>query len=136
MEENRQQQQKDPMEEVFGNVIYAYTRKQAIADGVLVDVSKTAREAGFLWPFAMTAEVWGMIENIPRRYSHEDIAGRLWDVLMVARASIRATQAQQAVILFDVILHHDLGNKVRLKLHCGPGDKGEPVLTLMLPEQD
>jgi hypothetical protein len=136
MEENAQQQQKNPMEEVFGPVIYSYSREQAIADGVLVDVSKTAREAGFLWPFAMTAEVWRLIERIPKKYSHEDIAGRLWDVLMVARASIRRPQAQQNVIFFDVILHHDHGDKVRLKLHCGPGDKGEPVLTLMLPEQD
>ena len=136
MEENRQQQQKDSLEEVFGNVIFCYTRKQAIEDGVLVDVSKTAREAGFLWPFAMTAEVWNLIENIPRRYSHEDIAGRLWDVLMVARASIRSAQRQQDLIFFDVILHQDRGTKVRLKLHCGPGDKGEPVLTLMLPDQD
>jgi hypothetical protein len=123
-------------EDFLGNVIFCYTRKQAIEDGVLVDVSKTAREAGFLWPFAMTAEVWGMIERIPKKYSHEDIAGRLWDVLMVARASIRAVQAKQEVIFFGVILHHDRGNKVRLKLHCGPGDKGEPVLTLMLPDQD
>ena len=136
MEENAQQQQKNPMEEVFGPVIYSYSREQAIADGVLVDVSKTAREAGFLWPFAMTAEVWSLIEQIPKKYSHEDIAGRLWDVLMVARASIRRPQAQQNVIFFDVILHHDRGNKVRLKLHCGPADRGEPVLTLMLPEQD
>ena len=136
MEENTQQQQKDPMEEVFGNVIFAYTRKQAIEDGVLVDFSKTAREAGFLWPFAMTAEVWSLIESIPKKYSHEGVGGRLWDVLMVARASIHHPQAQQNVIFFDVILHHDRGNKVQLKLHCGPSDKGEPVLTLMLPEQD
>jgi hypothetical protein len=123
-------------EDFFRNVIFCYTRKQAIEDGVLVDVSKTAREAGFLWPFAMTAEVWNLIENIPRRYSYEDIAGRLWDVLMVARASIRAPQAQQEVLFFEVILHHDHHEKVRLKLHSGPGDRGEPVLTLMLPNQD
>jgi hypothetical protein len=135
MNETRQTNDTTP-EDFFGNVIFCYTRKQAIADGVLVDVSKTAREAGFLWPFAMTAEVSSLIEQIPKKHSHEDVAGRLWDVLMVARASIRHPQAQQNVIFFDVILHHDRGNKVRLKLHCGPADRGEPVLTLMLPEQD
>jgi len=134
MQENNHQ--KESLEEVLGPIIYSYTREQAIADGVLVDVSKTAREAGFLWPFAMTAEVWNLIERIPKKYSHEDIAGRLWDVLMVARASIRSAQRQQDVILFDVILHQDHHEKVRLKLHSGPGDRGEPVLTLMLPEQD
>jgi len=135
MNETRQTNGATP-EDLFGNVIFSYTRKQAIEDGVLVDVSETAREAGFLWPFAMTAEVWNLIESIPRRYSHEDVSGRLWDVLMVARASARATQAHQNVIFFDVILHHEGGSRVQLKLHCGPGDKGEPVLTLMLPNQD
>jgi len=32
---------------IFGDVIYAYPRAQAIEDGVLVDVSETARKAGF-----------------------------------------------------------------------------------------
>jgi hypothetical protein len=31
-------------------LIYSYTRAQAIADGVLVDVSELAREAGFRFP--------------------------------------------------------------------------------------
>ena len=126
----------DSLTDIFGDTIFAYTRKQAIEDGVLVDVSETAREAGFRCAFAMTAEVWGLIEHIPRKHCHEDVAGRLWDVLMVARASIRGAQGQD-VVFFDVILHHDNGNRIRLKLHIGPGDNGcEPVLTLMLPEQD
>jgi len=121
---------------VFGNVIYTYTRKQAIEDGVLVDVTKEAKEAGFKWPFAMTSEVWGLIEDIPEKHSHEDVQGRLWDVLMVARATILAAHGRQDILFFEVILHHDKGSKIKLKLHCGPGDNGEPVLTLMLPEQD
>ena len=31
---------------VFGEVIYSYTRKQAIEDGVLVDITEMAKEAG------------------------------------------------------------------------------------------
>ena len=38
-------------------VISCYTRKQAIEDGVLVDVSQTARECGFRHPVAVTARV-------------------------------------------------------------------------------
>ena len=34
----------------FGPVLHAYTRAQAIEDGILVDVSETAREAGFKIP--------------------------------------------------------------------------------------
>src|SRR6185437_8267129 len=42
----------------FGEVIYSYTRAQAIADGVLVDVSETAKEAGFKYPVALTRMVF------------------------------------------------------------------------------
>lgn len=120
----------------FPELIYAYTRRQALEDGVLVDVTEAAREAGFAWPLAMTAEVWTLIVAIPSAYVCEDVAGRLWDVLMCARAKVLALPPGKDQALFDVILHHASGNLLRLKLVAGPGDQGEPVLTLMLPEQD
>lgn len=45
-------QQDKTITEVFGEVIHSYTRAQAIADGVLVDISETAREADSAgrWP--------------------------------------------------------------------------------------
>ena len=42
----------------FGPVISIYSRAQAIEDGILVDVSDTAREAGFTIPVAVTRTVW------------------------------------------------------------------------------
>jgi len=36
------------------NVIYSYTRAQAIEDGMFVDVTETAKEAGFKYPVAIT----------------------------------------------------------------------------------
>jgi len=35
------------------DLIHRYTRADAIADGVLIDVSQTAREAGFAYPVAL-----------------------------------------------------------------------------------
>ena len=35
--------------------IHRYTRAEAIRDGVLIDVSATAREAGFRYPVALAA---------------------------------------------------------------------------------
>src|ERR1019366_7436165 len=40
---------------VFGDVIYSYTRKQAIEDGVLVDITEMAKEAGIKYPVAITS---------------------------------------------------------------------------------
>jgi hypothetical protein len=44
------------------DLIYAYTRAQALADGVLVDVSQMAREAGFKFPTAITADLHSRLE--------------------------------------------------------------------------
>jgi type I site-specific restriction endonuclease len=44
--------------EFFGTPIHSYTRAQAIADGVLIDVFETARELGFKFPVAVTDSVW------------------------------------------------------------------------------
>ena len=123
-------------ENPFGEPIFTYTRREAIADGVLVDVSQTAREAGFRWPLALTAEVWSIIENIPEKYGHEDIQGRLWDVLMVARYQLKKAPQPAQELSFDVILHHAGGNRLSLRMVSGPGDATEPVLTIMLPDQD
>ena len=79
--------------EPFGPVIFAYTRAQAIADGVLVDVTDTAREAGFKIPVAVTRTVWDRIVALPDGYKGvQDESGRLWDVLWMA--SVYARQAR------------------------------------------
>ena len=40
-------------------LIHAYSRSQAIEDGVLIDVTATAREAGSRYPVALAA-TWGL----------------------------------------------------------------------------
>jgi hypothetical protein len=66
------------------NLIHAYTRVQAIADGVLIDVSETAKEAGFHIPVALTAGVWARYVEVPEGVSGQDEKGRLWDLLWSA----------------------------------------------------
>ena len=50
----------------FGGVIFRYTREQAIADGVLVDVSETAKEAGFRLPVAVSRAAWYEYVAVPK----------------------------------------------------------------------
>jgi len=120
------------------DLIYAYTRAQAIEDGVLVDVSEMAREAGFKWPVAVTAEVWATIENIPPKLQgFQDVQGRLWDVLwMLKLASRRGGTETHYRLIVD---RNENGRRLRyltLKAVSGPGDDAEPVITVMLPWQD
>jgi hypothetical protein len=53
-------------------VVHRYGRRQAIADGVLVDVTATAREAGFRYPVALTRAVWDNYVRVPPGVSGED----------------------------------------------------------------
>ena len=73
----------------FGPVIYAYTRKQAVADGFQVEVSTTAREAGITFPVFITRTVFDSFVAVPPGVTGQDEAGRLWDVLWMLRFAIR-----------------------------------------------
>ena len=59
-------------ENFFGGVIYAYTRAQAVADGVQVDVTKTAQEAGIKFPMFLTRAVWEAYVAVPPDVTGQD----------------------------------------------------------------
>jgi hypothetical protein len=121
------------------DVIHRYSRKQAIEDGVLVDVSTTAREAGFRLPVALTRAVWERCVTVPPGVMGQDEGGRLWDVLWMLNFAINQGKAG-AELRFAVHVRNDNRKRtpplVQLKALCGPGDDAEPVITVMLPEED
>ena len=124
------------MDDLFGEVIFSYTRKQAIEDGVLVDVSELAKEAGFKYPVAVTARVWHEWIEPPEDAVGQDINGRLWDLLTMLRHEIRKGGKGDRVdfkVIFDQGSEKPLVDFYAL---CGPGDEGEPVITVMLPDED
>jgi hypothetical protein len=63
------------------DLIHRYSRADALRDGVLIDATATAREAGLRWPVALTAAVWERCVAVPPGVPYPDEAGRLWDVL-------------------------------------------------------
>ncbi len=56
----------------FGPVIYSYTRAQAVADGVQVEVTKTAQEAGIRFPVFLTRTVFDAYVAVPPNVSGQD----------------------------------------------------------------
>src|SRR5438270_13878847 len=70
------------------DLIHQYTRADALRDGVLIDVTATAAEAGIRWPVALTCAAWERCVAVPPGVVCQDEAGRLWDVLWLLRMAI------------------------------------------------
>ncbi len=122
------------------DIIYSYSRAQALTDGVLVDVSELAREAGFKLPVAVSDTLYHGYLTPPPELAKEGISveGRLWDTLSVLRYAIKASPATDR-ITFNVLFAQVPDAEpvpVDLLAVCGPGDSGEPVITIMLPSDD
>ena len=131
------------MSEIFGQPIRIYTRAQAIEDGVLIDVSEMAREAGIKYPVALTCAAWSRCVEVPEGCEGlQDEQGRLWDVLWMLRCAMNGARGNEILYKLHVVRSlADLKRErpaplVTLKAVCGPGDNAEPVITIMLPGED
>jgi hypothetical protein len=122
-------------DDMFGEVVSSYSRAQAIEDGVLVDVSNVAREAGLTYPVALTRAAWELCVTVPPKLQgQQDEAGRLWDVLWMLRINVGRGGDR---LLYSLLVRTAHGRRrVTLKSICGPGDDPKPVITVMLPEED
>jgi Family of unknown function (DUF6573) len=120
------------------DIIHRYTRADAIADGTLIDASSLAREAGIKFPVALTAAAWAKCVAVPPGVACQDEAGRLWDVLWLLGCASRNQSGPEVRFAVRVRNTNRAGMPplVQLKALCGPGDQGEPVITVMLPEED
>jgi hypothetical protein len=123
-------------DEFLGEPISIYTRAQALEDGTLIDISPLAKEAGFVYPIAITQAAWAEWIVPPEGATDQDEKGRLWDLLSVLRWEIKKGVKGDRV---DFRVLFDQGNKkVYDEFYSlfGPGDEGEPVITIMLPGED
>lgn len=132
----------EPEDSLFWPVIYAYTRTQAIADGVLEDVTETSKEVGFRLPVAITEALHNRLTPTKADAAiGQDYDGRLWDVLWLAAFTIKLGDPGTDTVTFTVVLQEievksGQLQKVDLRLRavCGPGDEGESVVTIGLRE--
>jgi hypothetical protein len=130
----------DENDSPLGDVLYAYTRSQAVADGVQVEVTKTAQEAGIRFPVFLTRAVYDAYVTVPPDVSCQDEAGRLWDILTMTRFAF--LRSRPGCDRLPVALYVRNDNRrpclVRLTAACGPLDidDPQPAITVMLPDED
>ncbi|MDI9561622.1 MAG: hypothetical protein QM235_10620 [Pseudomonadota bacterium] len=127
-----------PLTKYFGNVIDTYTRANAIEDGVLIDITNMAKEAGIKYPVAVTEAVWSTYivpDDRSRAYGQSE-DGRLWDTLWMFRIAARRTEGAIMYFKLYFIMKERLKKLVTLKAVVHPGDDMKPVITIMLPEED
>ena len=104
---------------------------------MLVDVTETAREAGFKIPVALSRSVWNRLVALPEGYrGFQSESGRLWDVLWMARHyALRVSNSDRVrmcILVRDI--RKDLCDSNRPPrrhfpiVAIGDGDRAEPVL--------
>jgi hypothetical protein len=120
--------------------ISAYSRKQAIEDGVLIDITAAATDHGFKLHTVVTDNLYHAYLNPPDDLveTHgQSLDGRLHDMLHMAYFAAKKSKGQSR-IEFEVLFLMAPGKheKVTVIAQVGPGDDPAPVLTLMLPGDD
>ena len=117
-------------------LIHSYTREQAIDDGVLVDLTHLARQAGITCPVAITARGYGETIALPERCpAGQDVTGRSWDVVWMLSRAMRQAGGSDT-LSYVVSVQNNPRRLYRLKAVIGPGDRGERVITIMVPDED
>jgi hypothetical protein len=126
------------------DLIMISSRQDALEDGTLVALDPAmALEAGIKLPVAVTmrvhAECIALTQAAERALN--DVNGRMWDVLYMAGLAIRQAvrsnpDADTVLFELDVVRDALLPTSTQLKVTIGPGDEGEPVITILFPEED
>ncbi len=125
------------------DVAFTYTRKQALENDVLIDITDIAKEIGFISCVAVPSTVWhGYIVSAKEiEYFGRSVKGRVWDVISRLYFRILCSEATDVIHFKTVFMMPDERHifkyeTVALKAVVSVGDNGEPVLTIMLLEED
>lgn len=111
------------------DLIFSYSRKEAIEDGTLVDITAIAGTCGFRLNTCITEAIYNTLCN--KTVNCEGIDKNIRYMLREVYAFIQANKHKQSDRL-DVPLRLPGSEKERdvLRVVVGPGDDEKPVLTI------
>lgn len=112
-------------------------RVKALKNGSLIDISDRAKEGRINYPVAISSNAWASCVKVPEGVLFQSEISRLQDVLWLLYIEIRKSEG---VHILDFIVYVRNDNKaskpVDFKAVLSPDEKGEPVITILLPEED
>lgn len=110
---------KNDFNDLYGEVVFTYSRAEAICDGVLVDITNQSKPM-FKIPVAMTAAaLYSVRDNI--RAALIDLYNQI----------TKTNSDNTDLIFYTTKIEHQ-----KLKAMIHGGDQGEAVITIMLPHED
>ena len=123
------------------DVVYQYTRSQAIADGFQIEITKTAEEAGIRFPVFITRGVYEQCVAVPPGVTGQDEAGRVWDLVWLLCHAILRSKPGTSRLPFALYVRNSDKHPARLtKLIATAGavdvDDPAPAITVLLPDED
>ena len=130
--------------ELFGEVIYKYSREDAINDGVFVDISELAKEAGFKIPVAITQGVNALLNE---EIEGQDFIGRAWDMFTILLLTIKGMNKPDNFIEFKPVFvrasnvrnlpSYEKFKPVPVKIWAviEANNDGSPGMNIMLPSE-
>lgn len=136
-----------PQDPIFGDIISVWTVEDGIADGALIDITPTAKEAGFKYRTVITRAAFYDFVKVPEGCEGlQDEAGRLWDVLWMAMCAVRGSIPKKVLAPneFTYQLHvvqkrSDLGKTpplATLKWGCGPAAPNDPTPVITISQEN
>jgi hypothetical protein len=109
-------------------------------DGVQVDVTTTALEAGIKFPVFLTRGVYDTYVAVPDGVTGQDEAGRLWDVVWMLRFGIIRARpgVQRITVAFYVRNDNRAAKLIKLVAVCSALDMDDPqpAITIAMPGED
>ena len=127
--------------QVFGPIIYRYSRAHALAERAPRAASQLAAEAGFKFPVFITAAVYEKYIQVPEGVTGQDETGRLCDILTMLHHAIRHAPAGATRLPFQLYVRNsdsEPAQLVTLAAEIGAKDFDDPApaLTIMLADED
>ena len=135
-------------------VIYSYSTKQAVEDGVLVKIdSPITKEIGIKFPVYLTDTVYRRYVEVPADAKGlQDLEGRLFDLLSMFAFRAKQTNSGYLTYKFVCMLRQDATaqaneskselsryhKEITLKAVCTAQDidDASPAIFIMLPSED